>query len=111
MEARAKPTVGKQIRLPFAPSSAAKLVEDRGSEEHKGTSAAKPNEKRDAVLESLDESGEGASSAGKPDDDDENSLRTGAEDLTLSDLRSRLECKSSLPLVAQFLDNLRIFEE
>ena len=39
------------------------------------------------------------SSAGKPDDDDENSLRAGAESLTLSDLRSRLECMSSLPLV------------
>ena len=29
----------------------------------------------------------------------------------LSEVRARLECKSSLPLVAQFLENLRIFEE
>ena len=50
-------------------------------------------------------------SAGKPDEDDINSSIAGAESLTLSDLRSRLECKSSLPLVAQFLENLRIFEE
>ena len=29
----------------------------------------------------------------------------------LSELRARLECKSSLPLVAEFLVNLRMFEE
>ena len=50
-------------------------------------------------------------SAGKPDEDNINSSRAAAESLTLSELRSRLECKSSLPPVAQFLENLRIFEE
>ena len=50
-------------------------------------------------------------SARKPDEDDMHSSIASADSLTLSELRSRLECKSSLPLVAQFLENLRIFEE
>ena len=41
--------------------------------------------------------------AGKPDEDNSNSSRAAAESLTLSELRSSLEWKSSLPLVAQFL--------
>ena len=50
-------------------------------------------------------------SAGKPDEDDIISSLAGAESLTLSELCSRLECKSSLPRVAECLENLSIFEE
>ena len=43
-------------------------------------------------------------SAGKPEEKQ-------AETSALSELRSKLECKYSLPLVAEFLEHLRIFEE
>ena len=71
-----KATAGKQMQLAFAPSSAAKPAEDRGT----------------------------AVSLGSADN-------PCAEMTSLADLRSRLECKSSLPLVAEFLQDLSIFEE
>ena len=58
-----------QTRLSFAPSSAAKPVEGRGSEEDKGSSAVKPEEEQGTLLPSLDDSGEKGSSAGKPDEE------------------------------------------
>ena len=57
------------------------------------------------------------SSAAKPAGDRGAAVSLGSADnpcaemTSLADLRSRLECKSSLPLVAEFLQNLSIFEE
>ena len=106
MDARAKATAGKPSQLPFRPSSAAKPAGDRGTAVSLGSAdkptAAAPSNPSAAAI-----------SAGKPGEDDINSSASisGSESLTLSELRSRLECKSSLPLVAQFLENLRILEE
>ena len=98
--------VAKQNQLPSGPSSAGKPVGDRVTAASLG-SAGKP------TTAAASKPSTAAISAGKPGEDDINSSASiaGAESLTLSELRARLECKSSLPCVAEFLENLCIFEE
>ena len=99
MDARAKATVAKQSQLPSGPSSADKPAGDRVTAASLGSAdkptAAAPSKPSTAAI-----------SAGKPGEDDINSAASlaGSEKVTLSELRSRLECKSSLPRVAHFLE-------
>ena len=98
MDARAKATAGKQSQLPFGPSSAAKPAGDRGTAVSLGSAdkptAAAPSNPSTAAI-----------SAGKPGEDDINSSASisGSESLTLSESRSRLECKYSQPLCCTVL--------